>query len=119
MKKFLQGMIGLAALGMAAPALAADLPVNPYSKAPVMIPAWYDWSGFFVGLNGGGGSVHNCWDLTNNAGVLLSPPAILRRPRSSIRADLLVAALVAPLVSTEAGWIVCMDVPRMWLLMTF
>jgi outer membrane immunogenic protein len=75
MKKFLQGMIGLAALGMAAPALAADLPVNPYSKAPVMIPAWYDWSGFFVGLNGGGGSVHNCWDLTNNAGVLLSPPA--------------------------------------------
>ena len=74
MKKFLQGMIGLAALGMAAPALAADLPANPYSKAPVMIPAWYDWSGFYGGLNGGGGSATNCWTLTNNASVILAPP---------------------------------------------
>ena len=79
MKKFLQGMIGLAALGMAAPvlvgtpALAADLPVNPYSKAPVLIPAWYDWSGFYGGLNGGGGTATNCWYLANNASVLLSP----------------------------------------------
>jgi outer membrane immunogenic protein len=80
MKKFLQGMIGLAALGMAtpalmtAPALAADLPVNPYSKAPVLIPAWYDWSGFYGGLNAGGGWNRNCWTLVNNASVILSPP---------------------------------------------
>jgi outer membrane immunogenic protein len=79
MKKFLQGMLGLAAVGMAAPALmaepawAADLPVNPYSKAPVMIPAWYDWSGFYGGLNGGGGSATNCWWLANNASVLINP----------------------------------------------
>jgi outer membrane immunogenic protein len=30
----------------------------------MMEPA-YDWSGFYIGLNGGGGSSHNCW---SNAG---------------------------------------------------
>ncbi len=76
MKKFLQAMIGLAALGMAAPALAADLPASPYKAPPVMIPAWYDWSGFYVGLNGGGGSSHNCWSVTNEILLgVISPPA--------------------------------------------
>ena len=35
MKKFLLGTVGLVALGMAAPALAADLPARTYTKAPV------------------------------------------------------------------------------------
>jgi outer membrane immunogenic protein len=25
--------------------------------------AIYDWSGFYIGVNGGGGSAHTCWDL--------------------------------------------------------
>src|SRR5262249_37333562 len=66
MKKFLLGVIGLAALG-AVPAFAADLPARPYTKAPAMIAAVYDWTGFYVGLNGGGGFSHNCWTSTATA----------------------------------------------------
>lgn len=43
----------------AASALAADLPVR-YTKAPAMA-AGYDWSGWYVGLNGGGG-----WSYKNS-----------------------------------------------------
>jgi outer membrane immunogenic protein len=66
MKKILLSAIAWGALG-AAPALAADLPAQTYTKAPPMIAALYDWSGFYVGINGGGGWSHNCW---NNIGVL-------------------------------------------------
>ena len=38
MKKFLLGTVGLIALGMAAPATAADLAARPYTKAPP--PVW-------------------------------------------------------------------------------
>jgi outer membrane immunogenic protein len=63
MKKFLLGTVGLAALGMAAPALAADMAARPYTKAaPPMMAAIYDWSGFYIGANGGWGSSHQCWD---------------------------------------------------------
>jgi outer membrane immunogenic protein len=44
-------------------AFSADLGVRPYTKAPAMIPVVYDWSGFNIGINGGGGSARNCWDL--------------------------------------------------------
>ncbi len=67
MKKFLMGMVGLVAIG-AAPAFAADLPARTYTKAPAMIAAVYDWTGFYVGLNGGGGFSHNCWTNTSTVG---------------------------------------------------
>jgi outer membrane immunogenic protein len=63
MKKFLLGTVGLVALGLSAPASAADLAARPYTKAPPMIAAVYDWSGFYVGANGGWGSSRNCWEL--------------------------------------------------------
>jgi outer membrane immunogenic protein len=72
MKKFFAGVAALAALG-AAPASAADLPARAYTKAPAMIAAIYDWSGFYTGLNGGGGSAHNCWDLAGTAAGPLAP----------------------------------------------
>jgi outer membrane immunogenic protein len=66
MKKFLLGTVGLAALGLAAPAAAADLPARTYTKAPPpVVAAIYDWSGFYIGANGGWGSSHKCWDITN------------------------------------------------------
>jgi outer membrane immunogenic protein len=75
MKKFLLGTVGLVALGMAsAPASAADLAARPYTKAPPpMIAAIYDWSGFYIGLNGGGGWSHKCWDITNDDGFPVVP----------------------------------------------
>lgn len=62
MKKFLLGIAGVIAL--AVPASAADLAARPYAKAPAMIAAVYDWSGFYVGANGGWGSSRKCWDQT-------------------------------------------------------
>ncbi|MDE2379992.1 outer membrane beta-barrel protein [Bradyrhizobium sp.] len=60
MKALLLATTSLAALSAVAPAVAADLAARPYTKAP---PAVYDWSGFYVGINGGGGSSHKCWDV--------------------------------------------------------
>jgi outer membrane immunogenic protein len=73
MKKFLLAAVGLVALGIAAPAVAADLPARTYTKAPAMIPAYYDWSGVYVGLNGGWGRSHNCYTNTAVLGVPVAP----------------------------------------------
>jgi outer membrane immunogenic protein len=58
MKKFLLGTLGLVA--MVAPALAADLPVK---APPPMIPPMFNWSGFYIGGNGGWGRSDDCWDV--------------------------------------------------------
>ena len=42
--------MALIALGMSAPAMAADMPV----KAPPPAPVYYDWSGAYVGFSIGG-----------------------------------------------------------------
>lgn len=62
MKKVLLVTASLIALGAAAPAVAADLAARPYTKAPPMVAAIYDWSGFYIGVNGGWGSSRNSWD---------------------------------------------------------
>jgi outer membrane immunogenic protein len=73
MKKILLATVALIALGAIAPASAADLG-RPYSKAPTpMIAAIYDWTGFYVGLNGGGGSSRECWTNTSVLGVPTIP----------------------------------------------
>ena len=63
MKKLMLVTASLIALGAAAPAVAADLAARPYTKAPPMVQALYDWSGFYIGVNGGGGTSRNRWDL--------------------------------------------------------
>jgi outer membrane immunogenic protein len=71
MKKFLLGTVGLMALGMAAPASAADLAARPYTKAPPPILApIYDWSGFYIGANGGWGQSHSCVDFITAVGTV-------------------------------------------------
>src|ERR1700694_85433 len=75
MKKVLLVSASLIALGAAAPAVAADLAARPYTKAPAMIAAVYDWSGFYIGATGGWGSSLKCWDLNNNGGALVAPAA--------------------------------------------
>jgi outer membrane immunogenic protein len=69
MKKFLLIATAAIALG-AAPAVGADLPAQTYSKAPPIYAPIYDWSGFYVGLNGGGGSSQKCWDFTDVNGFI-------------------------------------------------
>jgi outer membrane immunogenic protein len=74
MKMVLQVGVAWLALG-AAPALTADLAASPYTKAPAMIAAIYDWSGFYIGLNAGGGSARNCWTNTSTFGTPTIPNA--------------------------------------------
>jgi outer membrane immunogenic protein len=64
MKKILLVTASLIALGAVAPAVAADLAARPYTKAPAMIAAVYDWSGFYIGANGGWGSSRSNWNST-------------------------------------------------------
>ncbi len=35
-----------------------------------MVAPIYDWTGFYIGANGGWGQAHNCWDFVTVAGVL-------------------------------------------------
>lgn len=54
MKRAVISGLGLLALA-AAPAMAADIPVKAPVVAPVMAPIVYNWSGFYIGGNIGGG----------------------------------------------------------------
>jgi outer membrane immunogenic protein len=50
MKKFLLATAAVASLAIAAPALAADLPVK---APPPVVPALYNWNGIYIGVQGG------------------------------------------------------------------
>jgi outer membrane immunogenic protein len=71
MKKFLIAAAGLVAL--AAPALAADMaPAPVYTKAPVVVAPVYNWTGFYIGGNGGyGWTSGNTVTLVNTTGVVV------------------------------------------------
>ncbi|MBR0795170.1 porin family protein [Bradyrhizobium jicamae] len=75
MKRILLSVAGLAAIGT--PAFAADLAPRSYvpTKAPPMVSPAYDWSGFYVGINGGGGWNRNCWSNTSFFGTAVIPSA--------------------------------------------
>jgi outer membrane immunogenic protein len=47
--------------GFVGAASAADLAARPYTKAPPIVAPIYNWGGLYIGLDGGGGSSHNCW----------------------------------------------------------
>jgi outer membrane immunogenic protein len=75
-KKYLVfATVAVSAIAGIGAASAADLPARAYTKAPPMV-ALYDWSGFYVGINGGGGSSRKCWDLVSSPGtVVVGVPA--------------------------------------------
>jgi outer membrane immunogenic protein len=52
-------------------ASAADLAAKPDTKAPAPVVAVYNWTGLYVGANGGGGWSHKCWTLTDFIGPVL------------------------------------------------
>src|SRR3984885_120891 len=59
------------AVGVAAPAVAADLPPRApatYTKAPAIVQAAYDWSGFYIGINGGGATSNIDWNSDPSSG---------------------------------------------------
>ena len=72
MKKFLLSAAALLAVGAAtAPASAADLAARPYTKAPpAPVATIYDWTGFYIGANGGWGQSRGCVDFLTPAGTV-------------------------------------------------
>jgi hypothetical protein len=46
--------LAIGAASVVAPATAADLPARMPVKAPVIAPAPFSWTGFYVGIHGGG-----------------------------------------------------------------
>ena len=68
MKRLLLGTVAVLALGIAAPALGADLPARTYAKAPAYMPAAiYNWTGFYIGGHIGGDWRDNSVFGNNNA----------------------------------------------------
>ena len=74
MKKILFGTLGLVA--MAVPALATILPTKTSSPPPVPAAPIYDWTGFYVGGNGG-------WVRLTIAGTFLKSVACLSMTAAS------------------------------------
>ena len=64
--KFLMAALAFVSLAAANRADAADLSLAPLYKAPPMTPA-YDWSGFYLGVNGGGGWGRSHWDTAGRS----------------------------------------------------
>ena len=61
MRRVLLTTISLLAFTATA-ALAADLPRRMPAKAPAMVPVGYNWTGFYLGINGGYGWGRSSWD---------------------------------------------------------
>lgn len=58
---------GAALLALGSVAAAADLPApQPYYKAPAFAPPPFSWSGFYLGVNGGGGFGSSNWDTAGS-----------------------------------------------------
>jgi outer membrane immunogenic protein len=62
MKMLLLAGVGLIALGMATPASAADMAVK--APPPPVVAPIYNWSGFYIGANGGYAWSRQCIDVT-------------------------------------------------------
>ncbi|MGD0024190.1 MAG: outer membrane protein [Xanthobacteraceae bacterium] len=65
MKRLVLACVGVAALTGAAAAADLSRPAPaPYYKAPEAYVPAYTWSGFYIGVNGGGGFGRSAWDST-------------------------------------------------------
>src|SRR4029079_3182476 len=56
-------------LGVPAPAMAADMAVKA-APPPAPVVAIYNWSGFYIGANGGWGQSHGCVDFVTPAATV-------------------------------------------------
>jgi outer membrane immunogenic protein len=62
------GLLSIA--GFTGAASAADVPAQTYIRPPAFVAPSYDWSGLFLGVNGGGASSHECYALASAPGLV-------------------------------------------------
>ncbi len=72
MKKLSVVATGIAVLGFTSSALAADMAARPYKAPPPVVAPIYNWTGFYIGANGGWGNSHNCWDFVTAGGAVVA-----------------------------------------------
>jgi len=65
------GLVSVASFATAA--AAADFPAQPYKAPPPIIAPFYNWGGFYVGVNGGVGLSRECWTITSVNGAAVPP----------------------------------------------
>ena len=66
LKKFVAGCFALGGLVVAQCAAAADLSLAPLYKAPpAQVTQAFNWTGFYIGANAGGGWGHSWWSATS------------------------------------------------------
>jgi outer membrane immunogenic protein len=68
MKRLYFAFVGLVALSGAAAAADLSRPPPVYQAAPAFVPA-YNWTGFYIGVNGGGGFGSSNWQAAGNHDV--------------------------------------------------
>lgn len=61
------GISAIAGVASAAD-LARPVPAPYYTKAPAFVPA-YSWTGFYLGINGGGAFGNSSWDSTGSRSI--------------------------------------------------
>src|SRR6516225_9947594 len=68
MRKTFLAVISAVVSSLSVTASAADLPTRAYPTAAAVVPPpIYDWSGFYIGINGGGGTSSVDWNLAGVA----------------------------------------------------
>jgi outer membrane immunogenic protein len=68
MKKIALAVAAVVSIMFAGAASAADLPARTYTKAPVVAPApIFTWTGFYIGVHGGGDWFDNSWTAPASA----------------------------------------------------
>src|SRR3954471_5519132 len=72
MRRFVEAAL-ISIVGFTGAASAADLPARAYTKAPAVVAPVHDWSGVYLGLNGGGATSRECLTITSVAGIAVFP----------------------------------------------
>src|SRR5438876_9740980 len=75
MKNLLFGAIGFVAANATLPAVAADLPARPYTAAPATMVPYYNWTGCYIGIEGGGN-----WGRARSVATAVPDPAVAGLP---------------------------------------
>src|ERR1700733_12103695 len=69
MKRLFVPFAGMMVLTGAAAAADLSQPPPVYPRAQVFVPPSYDWTGFYFGINGGGGFGSSSWNSTGSRDV--------------------------------------------------